>query len=298
MNDPKRLRAEDSDRVTRLLLEAGRAESPGRARLARLATAAAGAGAALSAKAAAASAVAAPLAGTSATSLVVVLKWVGLGALGGLMISATATEVGRRTSDPDGVGAARPRELAPFSTVQPREASRPAPTSAWASAKQQASGSSDPAPAAAANELAPPSPQARAVGSLPRSSSRQRPSGEAAPITSALPTQDPGSSGATAVAPEPTGSESAEERALREEVAALALAKSALNRGAARAALDAVRAYRVLYPAGRLAPEATYIEMEAALMAGDRARAMQIAQRLSTGTTPSAKRAREILQGR
>jgi hypothetical protein len=110
--------------------------------------------------------------------------------------------------------------------------------------------------------------------------------------------EDPRSKGVPAVTAELTGSESPAEQALREEVAALALAKSALNRGAAAAALDAVRAYRVLYPSGRLAPEATYIEMEAALLAGDRARAVRIAERLATGTTPSAKRAREILQGK
>jgi TolA-binding protein len=251
----------------------------------------------LSAKAAAASAVAAPLASASATSLAVVVKWIGLGALGGLMISATATEVGRRASDDD-VGAARPREVAPFSTVQPREASRPAPTSAWSSPEQQQSGSSDPATAVEATEPPPSGAQVRALGPLPRSGARLRPSGEAAPITNAAPAQESASSGARAVESEPTASESAAERALREEVAALALAKSSLNRGAATAALDAVRAYRVLYPAGRLAPEATYIEMEAALLSGDRARAERIAERLATGTTPSAKRAREILQGR
>jgi hypothetical protein len=119
-----------------------------------------------------------------------------------------------------------------------------------------------------------------------------------AAAANAAPTQDPRSKGAPAVAPELTGSESQTQRALREEVAALALAKSALNRGAAAAALDAVHAYRMLYPAGRLAPEATYIEMEATLLAGDRTRAVRIAERLATGTTPSAKRAREVLQGK
>jgi hypothetical protein len=261
-------------------------------------TAAAGAGAALSAKAAAASA-AAPLAGASTTSLVAVLKWIGLGAVGGLMISATAGEVGRRASDPDDVVAARPRQAAPSSTVQAREATRPAPTSAWSIPEQPMPGSPAPTVTAASTGIAAQaSTPARARGPHAYSSARQTPSAKAAPEANAAPAQDPRARGAPAVTPELTGSESPAERALREEVAALALAKSALNRGAGAAALDAVRAYRVLYPAGRLAPEATYIEMEAALLAGDRARALRIAERLATGTTPSAKRAREILQGR
>jgi hypothetical protein len=83
--------------------------------------------------------------------------------------------------------------------------------------------------------------------------------------------------------------------ALREEVAALGLAKAALNRRAPAVALDAVRAYRTRYPAGRLAPEASYIEMEAELALGNRQRATALAKVLASGAGGNAERARVIL---
>jgi TolA-binding protein len=282
MKDPKRLLAQDSDRVTRLLLEAGRAESPGRPRLTRMAVAAA-AGATLSAKAAASTAVlaASPMVGGSVTSLVV-LKWIGLGALGGLMLSATASQIQPKGSDG--------RVDAQYRGMPERETSRPAPTSAWSKPRSPEPTPREPTPTAekAAVVSQASSPEA-SKAPIHRGVARQTTSSNTARISSV--------NDAPAVAPQPNENESLAERALREEVAALAQAKSALNQGAAAAALDAVRAYRVSYPKGRLAPEATYIEMEAALLAGDRERAEQIAERLANGTTPSARRARLILKG-
>jgi hypothetical protein len=295
MNDPKRLLAQDSDRVTRLLLAAGRAESPGRPRLARIATAAAGAGATLSAKAAASTAVvaASPVVGGSVTSLVV-LKWIGLGALGGLMLSATASQIQPRSSATQSPPAGASPQAAPFSGVR-HEASKPAPTSAWARYGEPEPPPREPDPGA---EKAPLAPVSEAKVAVHRPSARSTPVSDLARIPSEGSAQRPGANDAPADLAQSDSHESLAARALREEVEALARAKSALNRGAGPAALEAVRAYRVHYPKGRLAPEATYIEMEAALLAGDRARAEQIAQRLASGTTPSAKRAREILKGR
>ena len=298
MNDPKRLLAQDSDRVTRLLLAAGRAESPGRPRLARIATAAAGAGATLSAKAAASTAVvaASPLVGGSVTSLVV-LKWIGLGALGGLMLSATVSQIQPRSSGTQNPPGAASHQAAPFNGVR-HEASKPAPTSAWARFGEPEPPPREPDPAAGKAPLAPVSGPGATKTLRHRSSAPPTPASDPARIPSEGSPQRPGTNDAPTVLSQSDKTESPAARALREEVEALARAKSALNQGASAAALEAVRAYRVRYSQGRLAPEATYIEMEAALLAGDRERAEQIAQRLASGTTPSAKRAREILKGR
>ena len=91
---------------------------------------------------------------------------------------------------------------------------------------------------------------------------------------------------------------SPEARAMREEVAALGLAKAALNRGAAAEALAIVRSYHTRFPTGRLGPEAAYIEMEAAHSTGNLKRARELALQLAGGTTPNAYRARLILEGK
>jgi hypothetical protein len=84
--------------------------------------------------------------------------------------------------------------------------------------------------------------------------------------------------------------------ALREEVAALAVAKAALNRAAPRDAIEAVLGYRARFPKGHLMPEAAVIEMEAQLALGNRARALELGRDLEKTPTPGAERARELLR--
>jgi hypothetical protein len=98
---------------------------------------------------------------------------------------------------------------------------------------------------------------------------------------------------------EPISDQSAspEARVLREEILALGRAKAALNRGAPSVALSVIREYRTRFPLGCLGPEATYIEMEAELASGNRARARALAERLASSAMPNVERARVILKG-
>ena len=84
--------------------------------------------------------------------------------------------------------------------------------------------------------------------------------------------------------------------ALREEVAALAVAKAALNRNAPRDAIQAVLGYRARFPRGHLMPEAAVIEMEAQLALGNRSRAVELGRELEKTPTPGGERARELLR--
>jgi hypothetical protein len=84
---------------------------------------------------------------------------------------------------------------------------------------------------------------------------------------------------------------------LSNEVAALQVARTALaghDPGAALAALDR---YKSRYPAGRLAPEATVLRIEALVERGDRAQASALADRFEAANpkSPYADRIRSIL---
>jgi hypothetical protein len=298
---PKRLRVHDSDRVTRLLLEAARAESPGRQRLLRIASAAVGVGATATGKAAATAALvsASPAIGVSATSVAVVLKWIGVGALGGVMVSAAATEI--QLGTPPALDPPPANQGAPFSALPGADAPKPASAS-HPLPEPRIEQQGDRRSYDGSERLPPPAstgPLAKGPTDRTDRTDRSQPMPIAgAPVSSHFSEPKSPPNGAPAAANEPNRISSAAERALREEVAALALAKSALNRGEAAAALEAVRAYRVRYPQGRLAPEAGFIEMEAALALGDRQRAVRVAAQLASGTSPSSERAREILKGR
>jgi hypothetical protein len=293
---PKRLRVHDPDRVTQLLLEAARSESPGRQRLLRIASAAVGVGATATGKAAATAALvsASPAIGMSATSVAVVLKWIGVGALGGMMVSAAAAEISLET--PPALDHPPAHQGAPLSAMPVADAPKrvsasnplPEPRISHQSGQRLNRGNGSLAPPAStlAKRLTDPTDRSQRAPIPGASGSRHFSETESRP------------KGAPAAANEPERIPSAAERALREEVAALALAKSALNRGEAAAALEAVRVYWLRYPQGRLAPEAEFIEMEAALALGDLQRAVRVAGQLATGTSPSSERAREILRGR
>jgi hypothetical protein len=95
---------------------------------------------------------------------------------------------------------------------------------------------------------------------------------------------------------DPAATEDPTASALREEVAALAVAKAALNRAAPRDAIEAVIGYRARFPKGHLMPEAAVIEMEAQLALGNRGRALELGRELEKTPTPGAERARELLR--
>lgn len=282
MNDPERLREAGFDELTTALLEAGRADAPPKSRLERIMSGIAGTGAMLGAHVASASSgtvAAGSLITKSTASFVLVLKWLGLGALAGIVVSAAVASI------------------------------EPVPRDASAEVNSNLMPARRPVHASASQRKAPVEAQAIITPQLATDSMLARPedaahsrrrAADAPPVTASrtkattLPEQQ-------SVLDAPKSSEpsaSAEAQALREEVAALGLAKAALNRGAAGVALEAVHAYRALYAAGRLGPEATYIEMEAELALGNRRRAVEIAEQIAAGTTPNAERAQAILRGR
>jgi TolA-binding protein len=84
---------------------------------------------------------------------------------------------------------------------------------------------------------------------------------------------------------------------LSDEVAALQVARSALAGHDASGALAALDRYKSRFPAGRLAPEATVLRIEALVERGDRAQASALADRFeaSNPKSPYADRIRSIL---
>jgi hypothetical protein len=279
MKEPKRLRQASTDNITKLLLEAGHSDAPSDHRLGRMLGGVAGASVVLGAEAATAAAAASAPVAQSALPLALVVKWLGLGAFAGMIVSAGATQV--VAGAPDNASTS----ISPAVHAGPKAAAPSSPVAA----------SDSPVAAEAVKpEPSPTSPGASPRRDLPRIVSgnvRSIPTAAARAVATAhqaaenpVPLLDP--------------SISPEARALREEVAALGLAKAALNRGAAAEALAIVRSYHTRFPTGRLGPEAAYIEMEAAHATGNLKRARELALQLAGGTTPNAYRARVILEGK
>ena len=115
MSELKRLRDQDSDRVARLLLDAGHFDDPPKKRLDRIVAGIAGAGVAVGVKTAAASSAlaAAPIAAKSATLLALVFKWLGVGVLAGVVVSG-----GAATLQPDSVTTDAPSAVLPPPTAK------------------------------------------------------------------------------------------------------------------------------------------------------------------------------------
>ena len=276
MKEPARLGQPGSDSVTRLLMEAGRDEAPSNERVRRMLGAFAGTGVALSAHAAMAGAPLAASAAQSAIGITVVAKWLGLGILAGTIVSAGAAQV---------------------LPVGPSDASETAAVPAGPARRAAAAGFPIDPPAAPQRPVPEASNDDRTAhrAGAPHQVSGPKSRSMAAPVSTAESAEPAKLSGSE---PAPTASVvSPETHALREEVAALALAKAALNRGAAAEALAIVRSYRIRFPQGRLEPEAAYIEMEALFSTGNQKRARELAERLAPGTKPNAVRARAILKG-
>lgn len=81
------------------------------------------------------------------------------------------------------------------------------------------------------------------------------------------------------------------------EIAAISLARGALDKGNARAGLAALDRYQQDYPHGALAPEATVLRIEALLLAGDRARAKSLGEAFLKAhpKSPHAQRVRSLI---
>jgi hypothetical protein len=81
------------------------------------------------------------------------------------------------------------------------------------------------------------------------------------------------------------------------EIAAITLARGALDKGNARAGLAALDRYQQDYAHGALAPEATVLRIEALLMAGERARAKSLGEAFLKAhpKSPHAQRVRSLI---
>lgn len=82
---------------------------------------------------------------------------------------------------------------------------------------------------------------------------------------------------------------------LAAEMDAIRPAKTRLASGDARGALTQIRQYRAQFPNGRLAVEATVIEVEALVASGQRSTAEKLAAPLLKGDSPYAARLRTLL---
>ena len=285
MNEPKRLRQQGANRMTTVLLEAARTDAPPKARLERMLSGGVGAGAGvvLAAETAGAAAAGATPVAKSALGITLVIKWLGLGAFAGAVVSAGATQISR---------------------VQFHETS----SAVAVPTRDEHQGS---APAVAARLAEPPTVVEPPMAAVALTTQAHRVESQAGParvrprlVNLAVSSQTPQTPQSPAEAATPAATSEAvaeqsgspEARVLREEILALGRAKAALNRGAPGEALSVIRDYRARFPLGRLGPEATYLEMEAELASGNRARAESIAEQLASGAAPNAERAREILK--
>jgi hypothetical protein len=301
MSELKRLRDQGSDRVARLLLDAGHFDEPPKKRLDRIVAGIVGAGAAAGAKTAVASGAlaAVPAAAKAVTPLVLVFKWLGAGVLAGLVVSggaATLQPYVLATDSPGGVLLPSSAKRDPETTRMSWRSLEPVQQQGRVDLAASKAGAAAPASAPSAGELPSTAGGSRvAAPSLPQRA--QVLESDRTPLAEPAGATGKGVAPQGAMKPASPGTGPGPSHVLREELAALTFAKSALNRGAPRAALDAVRAYRMRFRAGALAREATYIEMEAEHALGNRGRAVELAGELAPGVTPNAERAREILKG-
>jgi hypothetical protein len=220
--------------------------------------------------------------GAGTVSLVMLLKWVGTGALAGSVVAA-----GVATVTTPGVVFPKHRESNVATTA-------PAPT-----AKAQPAKPSPPiaAPAAVAAVPGPRPEPARSVAVLPPKTEK---------LVAPTPPELPPPASAPVAAPvwsteaAPVSPPAAPSSAIVAEVEALDHARSALAAGDPRAALALVRKHDAAFPAGVLGPEAVVLRVRALVALGDREQASAVAAGFMASHPNSAQAARlsAIVSGR
>jgi hypothetical protein len=275
--DPVRLFDESSSELLKSLLSAARDEQPNQAVLRRTLTAV-GIGSAVTATASTASAASAGIGGAAAapgavgaaslgsakgiasTTLLVVVKWLGAGAMAGILATSAIYAVS--------------------------EPALPAPDAAPAAAVKVT------APAALArgrSGIVPTTPlldEERAQPELP-----------AAPVMASASAAPPVALSAPAPQPLSVSAEVDPKAPLAAELALLDSARQALAAGNAARALQSLNDYDVRFEHPNLAPEALYLRLEALTLQGDKSGTQAVARRLlrSYPTGPHAARARFVL---
>jgi hypothetical protein len=252
---------------------------------------AAGAGVAVGAAASA-------VAGNSVAALtaVAIAKWVGVGALGGVMAATAAHRLAPGSLSAGAV--ARSTSSAWVASAPPREAmqhtARRAPRAEGAGVSAgfaEGAAPIDPerVPAAA------PSTAALAVDALrapeaPANAAPPRPSQPAPAGLATPPSQARAAASQSAV-------QSAGTPVLAAEVAMVDRGRAALQRGDGAGALHALAGYEAAFPKQQLSPEVLFLRMEALVRVGNLSQARALAQRIVArgAAGPQAVRARELL---
>lgn len=196
-------------------------------------------------------------------------KWLALGAVAGV-VTASGAHLTTRALAP----------AAPFVASSPvaLPASRPLRAAATLPSESVAALSAEPAP-----ERAP----AAASPRVPPVSEPALPPASLTPLPALEPTP----------ALSPPLSKPALASSLEGELARLEEARRALGRGDARAAIVTLKGYRVAFPSGALAPEASLLEVSALLQAGERERARELGRRIIAADPqgPHAQAVRSLL---
>lgn len=255
------------------------------------ATLAASAGVASSAAAGVAAATgAATAAGASALSVsggsiatvtaVAIAKWVGVGALGGVVAATAAHRVVPGVFESP-APAASTRMAAPKAQPAPASAQAPARAGARRSSHEAASVLHDApseTPELSEPHSPPEAPQALA----------------AAPADTTATSRSPAPSQRSASEPRPAA---LGQPVLAAEVAFVDRGRAALQRGDGRGALHLLSDYESAFPKHQLMPEVLFLRMEALSQAGDLERSRALARRIVArgATGPQAARAREVL---
>ncbi len=252
MSDPKRLLESEADDFERELLSSA-LNDRGSDRALQRTLVSIGAGAALGV-----ATTAAANAASSALGAATVIKWLGIGALAGLVTAGGLDLAFHGSQAPAGSSTPDPR-AAPaqmIAAAEPRpEALHEAPTETPEAPGERATRRSPAPVASAAPEVGPSPPAGPSVGALP------------APVASA--------------------------ELLLREVRALDRAKSALSRGDAAGALAALDEHARSFPRAALAPEADVLRVRALVASGNRGAALTIARRL-IARQPSSAHARAV----
>jgi hypothetical protein len=243
---------------------------------------AAGAGVAAAASAAAAGN------GVAALTVVAIAKWVGVGAVGGVMAATAAHRLapgslsavgGARATASAWSASAPPRPAAPAALPRAARVRDPGVSASFADATATDEPASGPSTAAFAVEA-------------PRGLEASKPAlpsrGAALLAQPATPTRPAASQ---------SGARSASAPVLAAEVAMVDRGRAALQRGDGAGALQALAGYEAAFPKQQLSPEVLFLRMEALARMGNLSQARALAQRIVArgATGPQAMRARELL---
>ncbi len=232
--------------------------------------------------------------GVAALTVVAIAKWVGVGAVGGVMAATAAhrlapgslSAVGARATASAWSASAPPRPAAPAALPRASRVRDPGVSASFA----DAAASDEPASA----QTSAPSTAAFAV-EAPHGLEASKPALPAR--ATPLPAQTASAAAASRASASQSATRSAPAPVLAAEVALVDRGRAALQRGDGAGALEALAGYEAAFPKQQLSPEVLFLRMEALARIGNLSQARALAQRIVArgATGPQAVRARELL---